>query len=124
MIEVEADIKLDQAFLARLKEAERYAVERTAYALLDDLKLSGTMPLDTGFLQNDSTFVEVKDFVFRIISSTPYARRLYFNPQFNFRTDKNPLAGGRWFDPYLPGHAKGDFIPKTFAHFLKEKLGG
>ncbi|WP_281659125.1 minor capsid protein [Halobacillus sp. Cin3] len=29
---------------------------------------------------------------------TPYARRLYYNPQFNFDKDKNPSAGGLWFE--------------------------
>ncbi len=30
--------------------------------------------------------------------STPYARRLYYNPQYNFSTDKNPNAQGLWFE--------------------------
>lgn len=30
--------------------------------------------------------------------STPYARRLYYNPQYNFSTDINPNAGGLWFE--------------------------
>lgn len=29
---------------------------------------------------------------------TPYAKRLYYNPQFNFDKDKNPAAGGLWFE--------------------------
>lgn len=33
-----------------------------------------------------------------LIWSTPYARRLYHNPQYNFSTDKNPSAGGLWFE--------------------------
>jgi|SRR5690606_22401678 hypothetical protein len=33
----------------------------------------------------------------RIIWDTPYARRLYYNPQYNFSKDKNPNAGGLWF---------------------------
>ena len=30
--------------------------------------------------------------------ATPYARRLYYNPQFNFSLDKNPNARGKWFE--------------------------
>jgi hypothetical protein len=33
-----------------------------------------------------------------IIWDTPYARRLYYNPQYNFSTDKNPYARGLWFE--------------------------
>ncbi|WP_245733045.1 minor capsid protein [Salipaludibacillus aurantiacus] len=29
---------------------------------------------------------------------TPYGRKLYYNPQFNFSTDKNPQAQGLWFE--------------------------
>ena len=30
--------------------------------------------------------------------NTPYARRLYYNPQYNFARDKNPNAQGLWFE--------------------------
>lgn len=29
---------------------------------------------------------------------TPYARRLYYNPEYNFSKDKNPNAQGLWFE--------------------------
>jgi hypothetical protein len=29
---------------------------------------------------------------------TPYARRLYYNPQYNFSHDVNPNAQGLWFE--------------------------
>jgi hypothetical protein len=34
----------------------------------------------------------------RLMWVTPYARRLYYNPQYNFSKDKNPKAGGLWFE--------------------------
>lgn len=30
--------------------------------------------------------------------NTPYARRLYWNPEYNFSTDVNPNASGLWFE--------------------------
>ncbi|MBM6648991.1 minor capsid protein [Bacillus sp. RIT 809] len=30
--------------------------------------------------------------------NTPYARRLYYNPQYNFSTDVNPNAQGLWYE--------------------------
>ena len=45
------------------------------------------MPLKTGNLQNDSTFVDDKRIiksVVKIVSDTPYARRLYFHPEYKF----------------------------------------
>ncbi|WP_028776126.1 minor capsid protein [Shimazuella kribbensis] len=33
----------------------------------------------------------------KVIWNTVYARRLYYNPQYNFSKDKNPNADGLWF---------------------------
>lgn len=33
-----------------------------------------------------------------LIWQTPYARRLYYNPRYNFSTDENPNARGLWFE--------------------------
>lgn len=34
----------------------------------------------------------------RVEWDTPYARKLYYNPQYNFSKDRNPQAGGLWFE--------------------------
>ncbi|GER73436.1 minor capsid protein [Bacillus coagulans] len=33
-----------------------------------------------------------------IVWDTPYARRLYYHPEYNFSKDKNPHARGLWFE--------------------------
>lgn len=43
---------------------------------------------------------------------TPYARRLYYNPQYNFSTDRNPLAGGLWFERAKAQH-KGNWLKQA-----------
>ena len=101
------------------------ALEQTAAVLYGDLVLSQTVPFDTGSLQNVLTYPDysaAKDGIIRLVSTGPYARRLYYHPEYNFRTDKNPFAGGRWFDPYMAGHAKGDFVAKTFAEMIAELI--
>lgn len=37
---------------------------------------------------------------------TPYARRLYYNPQYNFSKDTNPNAQGLWFEVAKKGSLK------------------
>lgn len=123
MLDVTVEIKIDPSFMKALEEASVKALEQMGDAIKSDLVLGQTMPFDTGNLQNDSTYVDVSDDEVRIISSTPYARRLYFHPEYNFRMDKNPNAGGRWFDQYLEGHEKGDMPGRLFADFLKKGLG-
>lgn len=35
---------------------------------------------------------------------TPYARRLYYHPEYNFSTEHNPQAGGMWFERMKQQH--------------------
>ncbi|MFR3071259.1 MAG: hypothetical protein ACLTNH_15355 [Enterocloster sp.] len=58
-----------------------------------------------------------------LVSSAPYARRLYYHPEYNFQTKENPNAKGNWYDDWLPGGSKADFATKTFKQFYK-KAGG
>lgn len=34
----------------------------------------------------------------QVVWDTPYAKKLYYNPQYNFSKDKNPNAQGLWFE--------------------------
>ena len=79
-----------------------------------------------GNLQNNSTFIDSSDAnngSISIISSTPYARRLYFHPEYHFDKGENPNAKGKWFDDWLPGGKYEDFARKTF-HELYRRITG
>lgn len=126
-ISVTTKFEINPSFLSRLQDAKAKALEKTGDMLHSNLIMSQTMPFDTGMLQNESTFVNYEksaEGVVSIVSSTPYARRLYFHPEYNFQRGKNPNAGGRWLDPYLAGGAKAHLAPNFFAEELKKQLGG
>lgn len=52
----------------------------------------------------------------------PYARRLYYHPEYNFQTVNNPNAQGRWLDHWLPGGQHESFAADTFADALARRL--
>lgn len=52
-------------------------------------------PQDEGNLQNSAIRHSTSG---RIVWVTPYAKRLYYNPQYNFSKDRNPNAGGLWYE--------------------------
>lgn len=109
---------------AMIKQIAVQSLVETADAVKRDLQRSQTMPYDTGELQNRSTFVDdskKNSGKVSIVSDTPYARRLYMHPEYNFRKDKNKNAGGEWFEPYIKGNKK-DFAKKKFAKIMKGKL--
>lgn len=96
----------------------------TADSLKTDLKKSKTVPFDTGNLQNRSMFIDDSKKNIGIVTishDTPYARRMYFHPEYNFRKDKNPNAGGEWFEPYINGNKK-NYASKAFAKIMRGKM--
>ena len=119
-VQVTSRIELNYSVLNALDNAQYEALSMTADATLTELRDRQTMPFDTGNLQNDSTFVDdsQRDKV-SIVSSTPYARRLYFHPEYNYRRGNNASAGGKWFESFL----NDDFIASSFAKLLKQ-IGG
>ena len=119
-VQVISRVELNMSVLAMLDGAQYTALAQTGDATLTELRDRQVMPFDTGNLQNDSTFVDdsQKDKV-SIVSSTPYARRLYFHPEYNFKRGNNTSAGGKWFDSLL----NDNFIRDAYASLLK-RLGG
>ena len=124
-VKVSSTIKLDEAKLKELTRQQYISLAQTADALVTDIRDEQLMPFDTGNLQNDSTFLDdsqKEQGKVSIVSSTPYARRLYYHPEYNFRTTNNRNAGGKWFEPYRSGN-KTDFLKDTFAKLFKRNGG-
>ena len=119
-VQVSRRVELNVSVLNMLDNAQFEALAQTADATLTELRDRQVMPFDTGNLQNDSTFVDdsQRDKV-RIVSSTPYARRLYFHPEYNYRRGNNASAGGKWFESFL----NDTFIQNAYAKLLKQRGG-
>ena len=113
-------IKLDRTKINTLINARNKALEQTTEAILSDIKTSAVVPKDTGELER-SGFVDLSkldDGIASIIFDTPYARRLYWHPEYNFRHDKNINAQGKWMQSYIDGDNK-EFVTETYFKFLK-----
>ncbi len=119
-VQVTSRVELNMSVLNMLDEAQFTALAQTADATLTELRDRKVMPFDTGNLQNDSTFVDdSQKTTVSIVSSTPYARRLYFHPEYNYRRGNNKNAGGKWFESFL----NDNFIRDAYAKMLKQ-IGG
>lgn len=117
-------VKLNTRNISYVKDIAKESLVETADELLNDLRKSKTMPFDTGSLQNRGTTrndSKKKSGKVSVVSDTPYARRLYFHPEYKFRKDKNANAGAEWFEPYLTGNKK-QFARNAFARIMKGKL--
>lgn len=116
--------KVNKTNLKILDSTMQKTLVKATDAMKTDVMESQTMPFDTGEMQNRNTFLDdskVFKGIVLIRVDTPYSRRLYYHPEFNFKTHKNPNARGLWFEPYIIGNKK-LFLSMNFARLLKKEL--
>lgn len=58
----------------------------------------------------------------KIIWGIIYARKLYYNPQYNFSKDKNPNAQGLWFEA-AKASKKNNWLDKARKNYKKHFAG-
>lgn len=124
-MKVTSTVNIYDAVIERLDRAAQTALAKTVEALHTDVVQSQVIPRDTGALQNESTFVDLSELTSgkaSLVSSTPYARRLYYHPEYNFQKSENPHAKGRWMEDYVSGSKK-DFVQDTFEKMYKKESG-
>lgn len=122
MATINTNIKLNTAILKNLDKEKEIALIKTAEALKTEIIQAEVMPRDIGTLQNESTAVDDSNATngsVSIVSNTPYARRLYFHPEYNFDRTKNSNAGGRWFDNYMDGNFVTDAFIRIYGGSFK-----
>lgn len=100
-MKVTSKIKINQTAIKAITAKAQAALEQTAEALHTEVVQAQVIPRDTGALQNESTFVDTSKSnqgKVSIVSSTPYARCLYYHPEYNFkkmRIQTQRLTGSR-----------------------------
>ena len=121
-----------------LLEQAGLALADTAESIKTDLIQSQTMPFGKtrynkkgevvyqgGTMQNDSTSVDDKKIikgVARIVVDTPYARKVYFDPEIHIQQEKNKNAKQYYFDDYISGIKK-DLPIKWYKQHLQRRIG-
>lgn len=122
---VTSKIKINGPALKNLSRSSIIALEKTGTALKTEVVKSQVMPFDTGNMQNDNTNVNYDNSSkgqVDLISNTPYARRMYFHPEYNFKRFENANAQGKWLEPWISGKEK-DFCKNAFAKYYKREAG-
>lgn len=125
MAKTSFNVRFNSKNINKLQTAGIKALEMTAEALHTEVLQAEVMPFDKGTLQGPQTFIDrskAKDGKVSLVSNTPYARRLYFHPEYNFNHTNNKRAGGKWLDPWISGNKK-RFCQETFSKFYKKEAG-
>ena len=126
MMNVSSTVKLNMGKINQLSKAAVTSLKQTADELHTEVEQAQVFPRDTGNLQNEGTFVDYSQAssgTVTIVSSTPYARRLYFHPEYNFQKTENPNAKGLWYEDWLPGGKNADFAADAFKRIYRRIAG-
>jgi hypothetical protein len=126
MMKVNSTVKLNMSKIGQLTDAAITALEQTAEALHTEVVQAQVVPFQTGNLQNESMFVDTSESnrgVVALVHSTPYARRMYFHPEYKFSKDENPNARGKWFADWEPGGANEKFAKDTYKQLYRRLAG-
>lgn len=133
---VKSKIIISEASLKKINAIAQVALRNTAETLQGDIKNAQVMPRDTGEMQGTSHIIDDSDIsegIVRVVANTPYARRLYYHPEYNFhrkdwvdekgkRHGSNPNARGKWLEPWLPGGEYESDAAEYFEEFLKKLM--
>lgn len=142
---VDSTIRINEQRIQQLSKAASTALELTAEALHNEVVQAQVVPRRDGVLQGESFFVdtsESKNGSVMLVHAVPYARRLYYHPEYKFHRapwaeewvdkkgrrhrlthDGNPHAQAHWFDDWLPGGSKAEDVQEAFKIIYK-KVGG
>lgn len=118
----------------QIEQDAQMALEMTGEALRTDLLAQQTVPFAEASEENLKRGVvpgELQGSIYvdrshsgygtvSVVSNTPYARRLYFHPEYNFYKGTNPRAGGEWYEPYKPGGKRNKWLVGAYVAFLKK----
>lgn len=121
----DAKVVLSQAAIKGIEQKALKCLGMTAKVLQDDIRQAQVVPRDTGNLQGEAFTVDTSREQNGIVSmrfATPYARRLYYHPEYNFKTDENPFAQGLWLRHWLKGGSYEDRPAEIFTKLLKGSL--
>lgn len=120
-------VNMNKMALKTLSDAQIKAIGMVAEQMRSEIIQDQVIPFDTGNLQNIATYVDTKEIKkghVQIVHDTPYATRVYFNPDgFNFQTTFNANARSEWWEEWLTGRKK--LRPSTlFKQFYRKLTGG
>lgn len=121
------EVRLDQAALEGFHRAVLDAALETMGAVRTDMVTAQVIPMNVGTLQDSGGAIDQfadggEIHTTLCVGDTPYARRLYFHPEYNFQDAKNPNAQGLWASPWLPGGDRERFIPETFEKRMEARM--
>lgn len=133
---VHSKVVLSHATISKLNQSAIKALSMTGEYLLSEVVNAQVVPFGDSYERGGKThrggtlqesgFVDTSQssngHVF-ISFNTPYARRLYFHPEYNFRQEDNPNAKGKWLEDWAEKGKYASEVKEAYALFFKQQGG-
>lgn len=118
---VKAKTTMNRRAIRQLSGSQIKALVLTAEAVKTEVMTAAVVPKQTGELERSGHVdaSRAREGLAKLVYDTPYARRLYWHPEYDFRQDKNANAGGKWLEPWISGD-KQPFAPKAFRKLYRQ----
>jgi hypothetical protein len=103
------------------------ALGLTALSLQRRVREAEVVPRRSGQLEDVKFFIDdsnIKNGVVSLVFEGPYARRLYYHPEYNFSHAENPNAQGLWMSLWEPGGIYGEEPQELFNEIIGQIMGG
>lgn len=123
---VTSRVQINTARINQITRAVQASLKQTAEELHTDIVQKQVIPRKDGHLQGEKFYVDNSKShlgIVRLVFEGPYARRLYYHPEYNFSHAENPNAKGKWFEDWLPGGCYQDFVRYKFEELLRRNGG-
>ena len=123
---VTSRVQINTARINQITRAVQASLEQTADELQTAIEQAQVIPRKDGHLQGEKFYVDNSKShlgIVRLVFEGPYARRLYYHPEYNFSHAENPNAKGKWFEDWLPGGCYQDFVRYKFEELLRRNGG-
>lgn len=123
MSECKIKVRLNDGALNLLSKKVQRAIELTADQMITDIQQRQVVPAQTRTLERS---VSVKKAILNkgnisLVYNTPYARRLYYHPEYNFSKDINRNAQGKWLEYYKSGEGA-EWIKKVYTIMARREI--
>ena len=122
---VKVTVKMNHMRVNKITRGAMSALIKTGHELQNRVVNEQVIPFDTGHLQNEATYVDDSRAASGVVSirhDTPYARRLYFHPEYDFQQGKNSKARAEWWDAWLNGRKKNE-AKTIYVAMCKREMG-
>lgn len=133
---VRSRVKIYSDRVKKLEKAAVAALEKTTEYLHKEIVQAQVVPRDTGALQDEKFYENYEDLErgkTELVFEGPYARRLYYHPEYNFnrevyiddkgvKHEGNPHAKGKWMEDWAKGGKKEKDVVRAFKENYRREI--